>query len=137
MGKNVLPHFRSDDVEPSYIGQYAHCQISIRHPSIHFEVLEILTRVQLHALDYRLRLERIRFQGRPCDVGRIRVLRNANQEPSCSRVPIGCKESREGGHEVDASGIFLLCSKRVNLCSTLDDRHGIPEPLYGAPGDCN
>ena len=53
----------TDNAKPSNVGQYAHCEITICHPAMDLELLQVRSRVQFHALNDGMGLESVRLKG--------------------------------------------------------------------------
>ena len=72
---HALAHLGPDDGEAADVREDLHRGVAVRHAAVDHEVLEVLLRVELHALEDLARLERVCFERRPADVARGGVCR--------------------------------------------------------------
>ena len=76
--RGALSHLGAHDLEPAHVREHLHREVPVRHAPVHLEVRELRLGVELHALDHRVRLERVCLERRACDVCRCGVRRQAD-----------------------------------------------------------
>lgn len=79
--EDVLSHLGPDDGEPAEVSEDTHDLVAVGHTAVNFEVLQVCVRVELHALENRARLERVRLHRRKRNVRRGRVSGQACDDP--------------------------------------------------------
>ena len=117
-------------------------------------MIEILSRIQLHAFDDSSRLEGICFKSRTSDVLAVGILRNAcgralerrefswglnltYHQSGSTRIPVWSQKAGERSYKVDPSTCRLLGSENVDLRGLGNKVHRVFQPGNRAASTAN
>ena len=59
--EHILSHLGADDIEASNVGENLHGKVAVGHSTINLEVLQVSSRIELHAFDNSASLESVSF----------------------------------------------------------------------------
>ena len=82
-----------------------------------------------HRVQHRPGLEADGFLGRPGQVLGPGAAGEADQQAAGVGVPVGCAQSGQGRHEVDAAVVGRLRGEGADLRRRVDDPQGVAQPL--------
>ena len=130
-----LRHAGTDDLRREQVGLELHQQVVARRPAVDLQFHQRDSGVALHRAHDVQRLVGDALQRRAGYVRSRRSAADAADRAPGVLVPVRGRQSRQRGHEVDASGVGNRRRQRLHLRRGADDPQPVAQPLHHRSAD--